>query len=211
MAGGAEAGGHPGRLLEGWRLVGLAVAAIAAACLGAVWWTGGSLDGVRFVTRLTARTSAVLFCLAFSASALHALAPGAWTAWQRRNRRYLGLSFAGSHALHALAIAAYADLYPAMFNAFATPRAYIFGGLGYAFVLAMAATSFDRTAAMLGPRAWRNLHTAGAYYLWLIFLATFSMRALADPAYWPLVALMLAPMAARLAVHMRTKRKRRAG
>jgi sulfoxide reductase heme-binding subunit YedZ len=207
----ASASGRSGGLLEGWRLVALSTASIAAVCAGVAWWTGGDVDGVRFVVRLTARTSAVLFCLAFSAAALHALAPGRFTRWQRRNRRYLGLAFAGSHALHALAIASYAYVDPVMFNAYMTPFMYVFGGLGYAFILAMAATSFDRTAAAVGRRAWRILHTAGAYYIWLIFLNGFGLRAMADPAYWPLVALVLATMGVRLASTAAVYSRNRAG
>ena len=75
---------------------------------------------------------------------------------------------------------------------------YVFGGLGYAFVAAMAATSFDWTAAALGPRAWRILHTAASYYIWLIFLNGFGLRAMSDPAYWPMLAIVLAAMGVRL-------------
>ena len=57
------------------------------------------------VIRFTARTSLLLFCLAFSAAALARLWPNAWTRWQRRNRRYLGVTFAASHGIHAVAIA----------------------------------------------------------------------------------------------------------
>ena len=35
-------------------------------------------------------------------------------------------------------------------------------GIGYAFIIAMAATSFDRSAAAIGPRAWRILQYFGA-------------------------------------------------
>jgi hypothetical protein len=198
MSIGDGAGEHQAGPFEGWRLVGLSTAAIAAVCLAIVGWMGSDVDTVRFIVRLTARTSAVLFCLAFSAAALYALAPTSLTRWARRNRRYLGLSFAGSHTLHALAIAGYAWVDPVTFNAYMTPFMCIFGGLGYAFVAAMAATSFDRTVAALGPRAWRILHTAGSYYIWLIFLNGFGMRAMADPTYWPKVAIVLAAMAVRL-------------
>jgi DMSO/TMAO reductase YedYZ heme-binding membrane subunit len=185
-------------MIERWRLVGASTAAIAAMALAIVWWTGGDVDGMRLIVRLTARTSLVLFCLAFSASALHRLAPNPWTQWQRRNRRYLGLAFAGSHGVHALAIAGYAYVDPAMFMQYMNPVMYVFGSIGYAFIVAMAATSFDRTAAALGPRAWSILHTAGAYYLWVSFLNGFGMRAVKDPAYWPLVAVLLVAMAVRL-------------
>jgi hypothetical protein len=46
------------------------------------------------------------------AAAIAQLWPNAWTRWQRRNRRYLGATFAASHALHAIAIAAFAALDP---------------------------------------------------------------------------------------------------
>ena len=71
------------------------------------------VEGVRMVIRFTARTSLLLFCLAFSAAALARLWPNAWTRWQRRNRRYLGVTFAASHAIHAVAIAAFAVMDPA--------------------------------------------------------------------------------------------------
>jgi hypothetical protein len=198
MSTGARANGRPAAILGGWRLVTLSTATIAAACLCVAWWTGGDVDSVRFIVRLTARTSAVLFCLAYSASALHALGPSPFTRWQRHNRRYLGLSFAGSHALHALAIASYAWIDPAMFKAYMNPLMYVFGGIGYAFIVAMVATSFDRTAAALGSRAWPALHAAGAFYIWVTFLNGFGMRAMGDPWYWPFVALILATMAVRL-------------
>jgi hypothetical protein len=88
--------------------------------------------------------------------------PNAWTRWLRRNRRYLGVSFAASHAIHAVAIAAFAVMDPAGYAAATSIASYIFGGIGYAFITAMTATSFDRTAAMLGPRAWRVLHRTSA-------------------------------------------------
>ena len=55
---------------------------------------------------------AVVFCLAFSAAALARLWPNGWTRWQRRNRRYLGVTFAASHGLHAIAIGCYAVMDP---------------------------------------------------------------------------------------------------
>ena len=76
-----------------------------------VWIAGMrqfEVDGVRMVIRFTARTSLLFFCLAFSAAALARLWPNAWTRWQRRNRRYLGVTFAASHGIHAVAIAAFA-------------------------------------------------------------------------------------------------------
>nr|WP_249160992.1 hypothetical protein [Bradyrhizobium manausense] len=156
------------------------------------------VEGVRMVIRFTARSSLLLFCLAFSATALARLWPNAWTHWQRRNRRYLGLSFAASHAIHAVAIIVFAKMDPAGFAEATSPASYIFGGIGYAVIVAMGATSFDRTAAMIGPRAWRTLHLVGGYYLWFQFMVSFGKRVPAMPTYAAFLIPLLIVMALRM-------------
>jgi sulfoxide reductase heme-binding subunit YedZ len=156
------------------------------------------VEGIRMVIRFTARTSLLLFCLAFGAAALARLWPNAWTRWQRRNRRYLGVSFAASHGLHAVAIAAFAAMDPSGFAAATSAASYVFGGIGYAFIVAMTATSFDRTASAIGPRAFRALHLTGGYYLLLQFSVSFGKR-IPD---MPLYALFLIPLVAVFALRM---------
>lgn len=140
---------------EGWRLFAVLALTLTALCIWIAGMRGFEVEGVRMVIRFTARTSLLLFCLAFSAAALARLWPNAWTRWQRRNRRYLGVSFAASHGLHALAIASFAIMDPAGYAAATSAASYIFGGIGYAFIIAMTATSFDRTAQALGARLAR--------------------------------------------------------
>jgi sulfoxide reductase heme-binding subunit YedZ len=183
---------------EGWRL--FTVLALGLIVLS-IWIAGMrqfEVDGVRLVIRFTARSSLLLFCLAFSAAALARLWPSAWTRWQRRNRRILGLSFAASHGIHAIAIAAFAEMDPAGYAAATSFASYIFGGVGYAFVLAMTATSFDRTAKALGARAWRRLHLIGGYYLLFQFTVSFGKR-IPD---MPLYALFLIPPVTVFALRM---------
>ena len=183
---------------DGWRLFAL----LALTLLGLSVWIasmrGFEVDGVRMVIRFTARTSLVLFCLAFSAAALARLWPNAWTRWLRRNRRYLGVSFAASHAIHAAAIVAFAVMDPAAYAAATSLASYIFGGIGYAFIIAMTATSFNRTAAALGARAWRMLHISGGYYLLFQFMVSFGKR-IPD---MPLYALFLIPLLAVFVLRM---------
>jgi methionine sulfoxide reductase heme-binding subunit len=62
----------------------------------------------------------------------------------------------------------------------------------------MTATSFDRTAAALGARAWRALHLIGGYYLLLQFMVSFGKR-IPD---MPLYALFLLPLVAVFALRM---------
>jgi len=183
---------------EGWRLF----AVLALTLIGLSVWIAGmrqfEVDGVRMVIRFTARTSLLLFGLAFSAGALARLRPNAWTRWQRRNRRALGVSFAASHAIHAVAIVCFAAMSPPLFREATSAASFIFGGLGYAFIIAMTATSFDRSADALGPRAWRILHLSGGYYLLLQFMVSFGKR-IPD---MPLYALFLIPLFAVFAVRM---------
>jgi DMSO/TMAO reductase YedYZ heme-binding membrane subunit len=188
----------PRSWIDGWRLFFLLALALAGLSAWIAGMRGFEVDGVRMVIRFTARTSLVLFCLAFSAAALARLWPNAATSWLRCNRRYLGVSFAASHAIHLAAIAAFAMMDPAGYAAATSTASYIFGGIGYAFIAAMTVTSFDRTAAAVGARAWRQLHLAGGYYLLFQFMVSFGKR-IPD---MPLYALFLIPPLAVFALRM---------
>jgi methionine sulfoxide reductase heme-binding subunit len=181
---------------QGWRLVA-AVAAVLSLMAAGLLLASPDVAGIRSVIRWTARTSLVLFLLTFIASAAWRRWPGPWTRWQLRNRRYLGLSFAVSHGLHLIAILAFAHLAPAAFDQASNPSTRFVGEIGYAFVFAMTATSFDTTAAWLGPRAWKILHRTGAWYLWLVFLLSYLSRAVHHPQYWVGVAAVLAALVVR--------------
>lgn len=188
------------RLANGWRLLGVCAAALTLMCSAILLYTH-DIGGIHAAIRATARTSAVFFLLAFSASAIWRLWPGTWSRWQLRNRRYLGLSFATSHTLHLMLIVSFARFDPQGFREDVDTATLVYGGIGYAFIFAMAATSFDRSAAWIGARRWKILHTVGSYYIWLIFLITFSMATTSDPRYWLgvtiLATIMLLKMVAR--------------
>jgi len=183
---------------EGWRLFAVLTLTLIGLSVWIAAMRQSEVEGIRMVIRFTARTSLLLFCLAFGAAALARLWPNAWTRWQRRNRRYLGVSFTASHGLHAVAIAGFAAMDPSGFAAATSAASYIFGGIGYAFIIAMTATSFDRTASAIGPRAFRALHLTGGYYLLLQFSVSFGKR-IPD---MPLYALFLIPLVAVFALRM---------
>jgi methionine sulfoxide reductase heme-binding subunit len=183
---------------EGWRLFFVLTLILATLCVGIAGARQFEVDGIRMVVRFTARTSLLFFCLAFSAAALAKLWPNAWTKWQRRNRRYLGVTFAASHALHAAALVAFANMDPAGFAGATNLASYVFGGIGYAVIIAMTVTSFDSTAAAIGARAWRILHLAGGYYLWVQFMVSFGKRIPGMPLYSLFLIPLLVVMAVRL-------------
>jgi hypothetical protein len=62
----------------------------------------------------------------------------------------------------------------------------------------MTATSFDRTAHAIGPRAFRILHLTGGYYLWFQFMVSFGKRIPGMPLY----ALFLVPLLLVMALRM---------
>ena len=114
---------------EGWSIVGaVTIALILAVTIEAMTATAPVI-GVRGIIKVTARSSFVLFALALTASVAHRFWPNAWTRWQLRNRRYLGVSFALAQFVHLLAIMALARIAPNELPAEVNAVTWIFGGL----------------------------------------------------------------------------------
>ena len=183
--------------LNGWPIVGwttLVVAGIVAAILA----MDGSEAGVRMAIRATARTSVMLFALAFTASALRRLWPSDFTAWQLANRRQLGVSFAMSHYIHLALIFALYHWSFAELRAGTPMITLVVGGLGYVFITLLTITSFDRTAGWIGPRAWRRLHLVGGWLVWFIFFQSFNLQAPKRPILIPFALLIDAVLVVRI-------------
>jgi len=142
----------------GLRLVATVAVAVAALC-GAVLST--PTPGEEELRATTALTSVVCFLAAFTASALARLRPSPGTRWLLTNRRYLGLSFAVSHLAHGLAIAALQRR--TNFLASYDLTTLIGGGLGFALIALLAATSNDAAVRWLGAPAWKRLHGIGVH------------------------------------------------
>lgn len=183
--------------MNGWRLTGL-LSLLLVAMTAAFLALHPDIEGLRLVIRATARTSLVLFALAFSAGALAQLVASDATRWQRRNRRYLGVSFAVSHAIHLVALIALARTDLALFWTLTNPTNIMLAGTAYLFIAAMTATSFDRTAAWLGARKWRLLHLVGGWYIWLSFTVAIGKRLPQGAIYWAMMAMVIAVGIVRL-------------
>ncbi len=184
-----------------WIFVGLVC--WHAAILAVLGWNE---EGVRTVVRASARASLTLFLLAFSASGLRRLWRTQASAWLLRNRRYLGVSFAVSHALHLMSLIVLGSLFPDRFYRDLNPVVPVAGSIAYLFVAAMAATSFDRSAAWLGPRRWKLLHKTGGYVILAVFAFNFVEMALADPFYLPFALAIVAVLGLRVAGRLRPPR-----
>lgn len=194
--------------MNGWRLTGLLSLLLLA--MSVAFLVGHTdVEGLRLAIRATARTSLVLFAMAFAAAALVELAPNGFTHWQRRNRRYLGVSFAVSHAIHLAALIALARTDAELFWTLTNPASIVLAGTAYALLAAMTATSFDRTAAWLGARKWRLLHLVGGWYIWISFAVAIGKRLPQGLVYWAMMALVLAVAIVRLVAMSRRSRRAR--
>ncbi|MGL5939064.1 MAG: hypothetical protein ACRC2S_01550 [Waterburya sp.] len=179
--------------IQRWQIVKWSTIIIGTAFLLILLIQGFNEASWRIAIRLTARTSCILFLLAFCASALRRFKTTAFTNWLVRNRRYIGLSMAVSHSFHAVAIAGVAFL-----TSENMVRDNHGANLGYLFIILMTITSFERPAAILGRRNWRILHTVGMYYLWLSFTYAFSERLYESwLIYTPFVAVLILALSLR--------------
>lgn len=191
--------------MNGWRVFGLLAALDSELFAAALWAFGTDEAGLRALVRLTVRASFSNFIVVYAAAPMRRLFPSPATRWLLRNRRYLGVSFAWAHGLHALAIALLVLL---LGDAFETNLATLVGGgLGYLLTAGMALSSFDRTARWLGPRRWGALHRAGLHWLWFIFALNWTGAAVAkSPLYLPFAAATWVAAGLRLAA-LRMRRR----
>lgn len=201
---GARAAAAPAAL-RGWPFTATAAAVIAALCAVSWFAAEGGVEGWRAVIRTSAKTSLACFLAAFAASSLRVFWRTPFTAWLLANRRYVGVAFAASHAIHLLGIVRVAQLDPAFVLETGT---LIGGGLAYVLMFAMAATSFDGAVARLGARRWKALHKTGMYYIWIIFFVSYLPRALVESRwYWIPTLALVAGIGVRAAAWERQRRR----
>ncbi|PSB08829.1 hypothetical protein C7B62_15425 [Pleurocapsa sp. CCALA 161] len=189
--------------IQKWQIVQYSTLIIVTVFALILLAKGMSEDSFRLLIRFTARSSCILFLLAFIASAWQKLKPSQVSTWLLQNRRYFGLSMAISHGFHALAIAEVAVL-----TSENMVRDNFGANLGYVFILLMTITSFKRPAAILGRRNWKILHKLGIYYLWLSFTVAFAKR-LGESwlFYTPWVAMLIFALILRLILLMKRAEK----
>jgi methionine sulfoxide reductase heme-binding subunit len=188
-------------LVQRWPIVAYSTVVVSLMVGIAGLLYGFGETGMRVAIRLTARSSCILFLLAFVGSSLAALWPSVGTQWLRSNRRYFGLSFAMSHAWHAIAIAGLAVISQGKTISYSAG-----GMLGYIFIALMAATSSEQGMQWLGDRRWHILHTVGAYYLWLAFTVSFAKRWNISLIYPCMTGLLIVAMGLRIGNWMDRRR-----
>jgi hypothetical protein len=204
-----QAGTQP-RAASGAALFGVFALVLGLASLAALALVPDRIEAVRLIIRSTARISLVLFLAAFLASALARVWPGGPGRSLVRHRRWLGLSFAWSHLVHAAAIIALVRLDPALFWTLSNPVSVAGGSFCYLFIAMLAATSFDRMVKALGPQRWALLHRTGVWIIWTVFMVSNAKRIPASGWYALPCLILIAAAALRLAAPRLARRARAA-
>jgi sulfoxide reductase heme-binding subunit YedZ len=184
----------------------LTVGILLAAYVGwAYVRAGGYLASLPLVMTPTAHAAFLFFWMAFTASSIHALMPSAYSKWAMRNRRYVGLSFALIHFVHAALV-----LLNIGFTEESRPLPVFLAGVGaYILLFLMTITSNNTAVKKLGPKNWKRLHKWSSYVIWVVFASQIS-----KPDVFMTVAATWIPVGAIMALLLRIgahqKKKKRA-
>jgi len=170
---------------------------------------GSSDENLQFVLRLTARSAFLVLLVIFVARPLRQMFRTPLTSALLRNRRLLGIGFAGIHVAH-LGFIIYRARVIDTFEF--TIGANLPGALTYGMLLLMFLTSFDATVKMLGPKSWRRLHKLGLYWLLIAFTQTQLPESLdhADQmqaANWAILGLVGMALVIRLTAHLAQRQR----
>jgi len=171
--------------------------------LAALLYVGQSAfeeDSLHAVLRATARLALLIYLLVFVARPLRQLSVSAFSKALLRNRRSLGIGFAGIMSVHLgfLLWVHWPDVVAA-------------GMVVYALIILMLVTSFDGPTRALGPKRWKWLHKTGLYVIGIGFAqAQFGriLRGVDDPVHYVLAGLILVAIGIRVAAWLKSRRGR---
>lgn len=155
------------QLNQGPMLIGTVAFVLITYLMGNILVWDGYVAMLPHVMKPTAWLAFLLFIMAFTASSIQISFKSTYGRWAMKNRRYLGLSFALVHFVHAGLVLSNLALTPAT----RTVGELSGGGLAYVFLGLMALTSNNASVRKLGAKNWKRLHKVGSYYIWLIFVA----------------------------------------
>lgn len=194
--------------MTGPRLLAAIAVAIAAMSVAIVTTVSPTEAAAHALVRWTARTSLVLFSLAYVARPAVQLWPGPLTKRLLVERKWIGLGFATSHTAHLVGILMIAA---PDFGGFvrAQPPTNAIAALTFVALFAMAITSIEAVKRAMSARAWKFLHRTGIHLAWLSFAGTYLGAIAASPWYAIPAAIVVAIAAIRVAALVRSARRRK--
>lgn len=141
--------------------------AMVLTCLASATYlltTGIDDAGITLALRVSGRVAFAVLIVVFAARPLQQLLRKPWTAKLLRNRKLIGVAFAGIHTAHLGLIFMRANHVPDFSLSVSLP-----GGTVYAFMFLMLITSFSGPARAIGPKAWKVLHKLGLFVMFYGF------------------------------------------
>lgn len=163
------------KALNSWGLFSLIVIPMSlAAAIAMTRVDLSTAPGVSAMIQFSVRLAVPWLFIAFAASSLAIVFPGAIGRWLLRNRRIIGLCFAAGMAWQLFFILwlvlGHWDYY--------IEEAYSAYDLteqlpGYLILIAMVVTSFRPGRSKLSARQWRIFHKVGIYFLWGVVWSTY--------------------------------------
>jgi DMSO/TMAO reductase YedYZ heme-binding membrane subunit len=191
------------------RLLAAIAAALAVMCVALVIGYGANAAGAHAVVRWTARTSLVLFALAYVSRPLVQLRPTRLARDVLAYRKWLGLGFATSHGFHLAGIVAIAWPDPGAFIRAQDPTILI-AVVTFLLLGAMTITSHERIKKRMPAATWKRLHRTGMHFAWVSFTGTYATAIGASPAYIAPTTVLVGIAGIRAAAYLRGKRHQRA-
>ena len=187
--------------MRGPRLLLVVTVVVSSMCIALI-----ATSPAGALIRWTARTSLVLFALAYVARPLVQLRPGPLAKTLLAERKWLGLGFAMSHAWHFAGIAWLASPDVGAFIRAQKPTTAV-AALVFVLLAAMAVTSIESIKRRMAKKAWRRLHWTGMQLAWVAFASTYAGAIGASPLYALPAALLFAIAGVRIAAWLRLRRR----
>ena len=179
---------------------------VAAACVAYLAAAGLADDDIRLLLRLTAQVAFVVLLLVFIARPLRDLIKTPLTLTLLKNRKQLGVTFAGIHTVHMTLIFYRAQQVSDFEFSLASNLP---GMVTYVVIYLMLITSFSGPAKAIGPKAWRILHKAGLFLVTAVFAQTQLPRSMDDlaEANWALIGLLIFALLVRVTAFFGNRKK----
>lgn len=148
--------------------------------------------------RLSARTSFIVFCIAFSASIVYKISKNKYSKFTISNRKYLGVTFAMIHLFHFGLITIKDVFFEPVFITRGL-KSLLPGIITYLFIALMLLTSFSIFSKKITPKQWSIIHTIGGYLILFIFTISYSSRVQSGKLfYFPLFIIAISVWFLRL-------------
>ena len=172
------------RLLNGWLFFFLVVTlTLAAVSIGLAKTGVATPEATVEMIRFSVQLASPWVFLAFIATPLSQLAPGASADWLLRNRRYLGLSFAAGFGWQAVFIGVLLTQHSAHYWEELHNDVDLFlRMISYVFLFALTVTSFFPVRRRMRREHWRYLHLLGIWYFWAAIWVSYAEQAASDGA-----------------------------